>query len=200
LPGGLAVDYGGLQPPDWYDGVAARVAARCDGAPWVAVLHSGAGGFVPAIADAAADLLGFVFVDAVLPYPGRAWTETAPPELAAHLRRLAKDGRLPSWNTWFGSDPTPGLIPNAAARAGFVRELPRVPLAFLDAVSPARTAWARLPAAYLRLSRAYEDAAAEAEQRGWRVRRLETHHLAMVSEPDKVAAMLGELAASLGSE
>ena len=200
-PGGGAVDYGGLRAPDWYDGVGARIAAQCDGAPWVAVLHSGAGGFAPAIAEAAADLLGFVFVDALLPYPGRAWTDTAPPELAAHLRRLARgDGRLPPWNAWFASDPTPGLIPDAAARAAFVRELPRVPLAFLDAVSPARTGWARLPAAYLRLSRAYEDAASEAEQRGWTVRRLETHHLAMVSEPDKVAATISALAARLGFE
>ena len=141
-----------------------------------------------------------MYVDAVLPYPGDAWADTAPRELAGHLRRLASDGRLPPWNTWFESDPTPRLIPDVVARTAFVHELPRVRLAFLDAVSPARTTWARLPAAYLRLSPAYEDAAAEAEQHGWRVRRLETHHLAMVSEPDMVAAALGELAASLGPE
>jgi hypothetical protein len=189
-----------LQGPDWYGGVGARIAARCDGAPWLAVLHSGAGGFAPAITDVAADLVGLLFVDAVLPYPGRAWTQTAPSALAAHLRRVTKDERLPPWNTWFASDPTPALIPDAAARAAFVGELPRAPLAYLDAVSPAGTAWARLPAAYLRLSPAYEDEAAEAQHRGWPVRRLETHHLAMVSEPDMVAAALSELAASLGSE
>ena len=75
---GVAVDYGRLSPPDWYEGVARSVAARCDGRPWIAVLHSGGGSLAPAIAAASADLAGFIFVDAVLPHPGKSWIETVP--------------------------------------------------------------------------------------------------------------------------
>jgi hypothetical protein len=194
LPDALAVDYGGVSGPDWYEAVARRIGVQADGRPWIAVLHSGAGGFAPALASAAADLAGFIFVDAVLPYPGRSNIETAPQPLADRLRALATDGRLAPWNRWFDADPLPRLIPDPEMRAAFERDLPRVPFAFLEAVSPAGSEWERLPSAYLQLSKTYDATADKAEQRGWPVRRARLHHLAMASHPAVVADLLLETA------
>jgi hypothetical protein len=188
----MAVDYGGVSGPDWYAGAAARIVALVDAEPWIAVLHSGAGGFAPAIAASAARLAGYIFVDAVLPYPGRRWRDTAP-ALADRLAGLATDGSLPLWNQWFGQDPTPKLLPDAAMRDAFVADLPRVPFAFLEATSPDLRQWETLPAAYVQLSGGYDAESTEAERRGWPVRRAALHHLAMVSDPDKVAALLTDL-------
>ena len=192
LPDAIAVDYGGVSGPDWYAGVGARVAAQADAALWIAVLHSGAGGFAPAIAAASDRLAGFIFVDAVLPYPGRTWLKTAP-GLAGRLRGLASDGLLAPWNQWFDADPAARLLPDPTVRQAVVRDLPRVPFAFTEAVCPDQREWERLPAAYLQLSEAYAPEAIEAERRGWPVRRAPLHHLAMVSDPDKVAALLIDL-------
>ena len=193
LPDAIACDYGGVSAPDWYEGVANRIIAQCDARPWIAVLHSGAGGFAPAVAAATAHLAGLVFVDAVLPYPGKSYAETARVDFIAQLRRGTRDGYLAPWNKWFGADPLPALIPDIAAREAFERSLPRVPVAFLEAVSPDTTEWEKLPAAYVQLSKAYDSEAAEAEQRGWTARRAKLHHLAMASEPEKVAALLSGL-------
>ena len=197
LPGALAIDYGGVSGPDWYAGAAARIAAQARGDRWIAVLHSGAGGFAPALATAAPDIAGLIFVDAVLPYPGHSWLDTAPPALADRLRRRVIDGRLAPWNQWFDEDAVTRLIPEASARAAFIGELPRMPFDFLEAVSPADPGWKQLPAAYVQLSGAYDSEAAEAQARGWAARRARLNHLAMLSDPDKVAALLSEVCASL---
>jgi pimeloyl-ACP methyl ester carboxylesterase len=192
LPGAIAVDYGEVTGPDWYADAAARIAAPVDSEPWIAVLHSGAGGFAPALAAASDRLAGLIFVDAVLPYPGRSWRETAP-ALAERVAALATEGLLPRWNRWFDPDPTPRLLPDAAIRDAFVADLPRVPCAFLDAICPDQRRWEQLPVAYLQLSAGYQAEADEAARRGWPVRRAALHHLAMVSDPDKVAALLIDL-------
>jgi hypothetical protein len=193
MPDAVAIDYGGVSGPDWYDGVGARIARQVDAAPWIAVLHSGAGGFAPSIAAASVNLAGLVFADALLPYPGRSWLQTAPPALAERMAALTTDGLLPTWNHWFDPDPTPRLLPDEAMRTAFLNELPTAPFAFLEAVCPDHRQWERLPAAYLRLSEAYEPEAAQAELRGWPVRRARLHHLAMLSDPAKVAALLTDL-------
>jgi hypothetical protein len=197
LPDAVTADYGVVSGPDWYAGPARRIAAQADGRPWVAVMHSGAGGFAPAIAAAASDLAGLIFVDAVMPYPGRSCLATAPDALAAQLRALTTDGLLAPWTEWFGDDPTPRLIPDDAERAAFVADLPRTPFAFLEADAPPDVGWERVPAAYLQLSKGYEATAEAASRRGWPVRRLRLNHLAMASHPPEVAEQLLALAADL---
>jgi len=128
----------------------------------------------------------------VLPYPGLSWLQTAP-ALAERLAGLTTNGRLAPWNQWFDPDPTAWMLPDPADREAFVRGLPRVPFAFAEATCPDQDQWERLPAAYVQLSGAYEAEAREAERRGWPVRRAALHHLAMVSDPDKVAALLIDL-------
>lgn len=197
LPGARVVDYGGVSGPDWYEGVAARAAAQADGEPWIAVLHSGAGGFAPAIANASRDLVGFIFVDAVLPYPGRSNLETAPPDFAARLRAVTHDGELAAWSTWFDVDPTIRMIPDVAIREAFLRAQPRVPFAFLEVVSPQADALSSLPCGYLQLSKSYQATADKAEALGWPVVRLRAHHLAMASDPQQIAAEIARLAGRL---
>lgn len=194
LPEAVAVDYGGVQPPDWYEGVARRTAAVMGEGPWIAVLHSGAGAFAPSLAEAGAS--GLIFVDAVRPHPGRSLRQVDP-EVVAHLEVRAFDGCLAPWNLWFDRDPLQRFLPDPAQRAAFVADLPRPPVGFLHAVAPASGDWERAPAAYLRLSRRYTDQADWAEARGWPVRRADLHHLAMISHPGSVAAQLQALAAEL---
>lgn len=196
LPDAAVADYGGVSGPDWYEGAARRITAFAEGHPWIAVLHSGAGGFAPALAAASPDLMGFIHVDSVLPYPGQSCLATAPPAQVDQLKALTTGGRLAAWNTWFEDDPTLRWIPDPEARKTFVDDLPRTPFAFLEAISPVSD-WAALPAAYVQLSKGYEATAAKAEQRGWAVRRVRAHHLAMISDPAMVAALLTELTTAL---
>jgi hypothetical protein len=152
------------------------------------VVHSGAGPVVPAIvARAPHAVRAVVFVDATLPSPGRSWVETAPPELADRLRRLAgPDGVLPPWHEWFPAEAIAELVPDPQVRAAVTAETPRVPLAYLHETSPADDRWRHLPCGYVQLSAAYSDPAAEATRRGWTVVHHDGHHLSTVTEPAAV--------------
>jgi hypothetical protein len=198
LPDAIAADYAPLEGPDWYGTAAGRVAAQAGEGPWIAVLHSGAGALAPALAEAARGLAGFIFADAVLPYPGKTCLETAPAWLAETMRRLnGPDGRLAPWNCWFPEDPLPRLIPDEAERAAFAGDLPRTPFAFLEALSKPSSAWEQVPSAYLQLSKGYGDTADHAEARGWPVRRVRLHHLAMASHPQDTADLIQGMAVAL---
>jgi hypothetical protein len=191
----VAVDYGGVSGPDWYGAAADRIGAALAPQPAILVLHSGAGGLAGAITRRVRPA-ALIYTDAILPHPGASWADGAP-ALAAHLRGLAVDGLLPPWNTWFAADPAARLIADESIRQAFTAQLPRVPLAFLDAPAPPGDA-AGIPTAYLQLSAGYADEAAAAKRRGWTVRAEPMHHLAMVTEPAKLAAILLEMAMSLG--
>ena len=197
LPDAVAVDYGGVSGPDWFEGAASRIAAQVDDRPWIAVVHSGAGAFAPALADACANLAGMIFVDAGLPTPGRSSLEGAGSEFSARLRARTTDGVLAPWNSWFDVDPTERMIPDPVARAAFIAAQPRVPFAFLEAPCPRSMAWGSLPCAYLQLSRAYEADALAAKQRGWPVERLRANHLAMCGDTERVAAAILQLTTRL---
>jgi hypothetical protein len=121
-------------------------------------------------------------------------------DFVAWLATRATDDSLPPWNLWFDEDPLPRFLPAAAARAAFVADLPRTPVAFLDAAPSPSDAWERLPACYLQLSRRYAAQADWAEARGWPVRRVALHHLAMASDPAEVAAHLASLARKAASD
>lgn len=194
LPDAVAVDYGGVSGPDWYDGAARRIAAAMGEGPWIAVLHSGAGAFAPSLAEVGA--AGLIFVDAVRPHPGRSLREVEP-GFVEFLAARATDGRLPPWNRWFEKDLLAEVLPDAAVREAFVADLPRTPAAFLDATAPALGGWEALPAAYVQLSGRYAMQADWAESRGWPIRRAGLNHLAMATHPAETAGILSTLAAEL---
>jgi len=197
----IAVDYGGVAGPGWYGGAAARIAAALPGdGPFMLALHSGAGAFAPSLAAALGKrAAGFLFVDALLPHPGKCWLDTAPPALAMRLRKIVEHGVLPPWVDWFGPGVLDALVPDPALRTAFSAELPRLPFAYLEAVAPIDEVWETLPSAYLQLSEGYAAEAVEAARRGWPLRRERLHHLAMLTHPDRLAPILAEMMQELAS-
>ncbi|MBS0412527.1 MAG: alpha/beta fold hydrolase [Proteobacteria bacterium] len=190
-------DYGEVTAADTYDAIADRAAAAVGTAPQGLILvgHSGAGGLLAGIAARTAPA-GVIFVDAILPHPGRSWFETVPPALAKRLKGMATAGRLPAWNRWTSDDPVTRLVADPAARAEVVAALPSVPVAYLAARAPD---WPPIsaPCAYAQLSETYAREAIAARAGAWEVVREDLHHLAMVTDPARVAAVLAETAETL---
>lgn len=159
--------------------------------PVALIGHSGAGPLLPAFADSLEDsVAGLVFVDAGLPTPGRSWRDTVPAELYSSLRSLSREGQLPKWQRWFSPDPLL-VVPDPALREEIADEAPEVPIAFLKEERP-EVSWSG-PAGYVRLSTPYDQDAAAAEEAGWPVRRLDTHHLAPATDPAPVATAILEV-------
>lgn len=191
----LAVNYGGVRGPDWHGGVGRRAERQVErlGGEWVLVVHSAAGGFVPSIIAAARSApKAVIFVDAILPHPGLCWLETAPAGLAARVRSLSVNDASPPWGEWFAVDPADALIADPDVLAEFSAGAPRVPMAFLEAPAPVLEI-VDFPAGYLQLSAAYEVEADQARRNRWAVAYGHTHHLAMLTEPDRVARMIADL-------
>ncbi|MCI2419839.1 alpha/beta fold hydrolase [Saccharopolyspora sp. K220] len=178
--------------PPYYRNFAAAAARALEVAgsngPVVLVGHSGAGALLPAVAGVVGDdARGAVFVDAILPHPGSSWFDTAPEQLREQLAGMARAGRLPPWNEWFPSEVVDTLLPDAGLRERFIAELPKLPLACFEEPAPDVPDQPASRCAYVRLSEAYDGAAEEAERRGWRVHRENADHLAMLTEPDRIA-------------
>jgi hypothetical protein len=95
------------------------------------------------------------------------------------LRAMATDGVLPPWARWFGDDAMRELVHDANLRVALEREMPRLPLSYVESAVPLPDAWLRRPSAYLLLTPdAYGQSAAEAEALGWPVRAVrDAHHL-----------------------
>jgi len=180
--------------PPYCSRQAAVIARSAAGQPAILIGHSGAGPLLAAAGAIIDQVRGYVFVDAGLPAPGQSWMETAPPELAAQLREMADDqGWLPAWPQWWGDEALAELIPDPAARRHFTAGCPRLPLAMFEEVHPPVPQWPDAPAAYLRLSEAYEGQAAAARKLGWPVAERASHHLAPLTHSALVAESLREL-------
>ncbi|WP_293677096.1 alpha/beta fold hydrolase [uncultured Phenylobacterium sp.] len=185
-------------PDNFYRTLAQDMAAQIEtgeGAP-ILVAHSGGGALIPALEAALATApAGVILVDAILPHPGKAWLETAPPQLALQLRNGVDAGLLPPWDQWWPPGALERLVPDAAARTALVSELEGLPLDYLEEQAPAMTLSS--PAAYLQLSGAYDDEGQYAVRQGWPVVRLPLHHLAMLTHAEAVAGAIDGLAARL---
>jgi pimeloyl-ACP methyl ester carboxylesterase len=172
--------------------VIARSAA---GQPVILIGHSGAG---PLLAAAGAmigeGVRGYIFVDAGLPAPGQAWMETVPADLATQVREMADaEGWLPPWPQWWREETIAELLPDPSVRRLFAAGCPRLPLAMFEEIYPPAPHWPDAPAAYLKLSEVYQDEAAKARDFGWPVAEVMSHHLAMLTEPGRVAGSLHDL-------
>jgi hypothetical protein len=91
------------------------------------------------------------------------------------------------------------LVPDPGLRATLEQEMPRLPLAYFEAVVPVPEGWDRRPCAYLLLGReAYGGSAAQARTRGWAVAEIHgAHHLALATDPAAVASALLRLEGDL---
>ena len=159
--------------------------------PVVLVVHSGAGALATSVAAAAQGRVSqVIFVDAILPNPGRSWFETTGDALGAALRAAARDGCVPAWDQWFPPDALGALLPDPAMREDFLAGLTPTPIAYLEEVEPALDLPEDVAWSYLRLSKTYEDEASVARAHGIATLRLDRHHLAMMTHPDDVATAL----------
>jgi hypothetical protein len=175
-------------------GSGLRVAIHGSGEPIdppiVLVGHSGAGSHLPAMADRLGGVERALYVDALLPHPGRSWAETVPSDFVARLESQAVDGRLPPWPDWWGEDAMRMLLPDDALRERFVADCPRVPVNALHEVMPNVP---EPPSAYVQLSAAYESETAAAREQGWPTVVLDLHHLAILTDPEAVAGALMQI-------
>jgi len=157
----------------------------------VLVGHSGAGALLPGIAGALpVPATGLVYVDALLPHPGTSWLESLSEDRAAHLRSLCRDGRLPPWSTWFPAEVLEKALPDEAMRAAFHDDLPELPWALTTEPMPSVVLDPAPRKAYIRLSEAYDQMAASAEESGWPVARLSAGHLAPLTRPGELAELI----------
>jgi pimeloyl-ACP methyl ester carboxylesterase len=175
------------------DVVAAVRAQECRDA--VLVGHSYGGVVVTGAADRLGEEVGrFVYVDAVVPTPGRSWADCIPPEARAQRQALiAEHGHIP---------PPPasayGLTGDDAAWVER-RQTPHPAGVFTDPLHFDADRWAARP-------RTHVDCTAPAlatiepsrrlvrEQPGWELVELATGHDPMVSAPDELADVLLEVA------
>jgi hypothetical protein len=155
--------------------------------PIVLVAHSGGGPKLPALAAARREVIGMVLLDALLPHPGRSWTQTVPEKFAQRLKAGAVDGKLVPWPQWWGDERMRELIPDDELREAFVRACPAVPVEVIDEVM------ADVPdpqAVFVQLSDTYAPETTAARDRGWPVFVLDTNHLAVLTQPVEVTEAL----------
>ncbi len=186
--------------PPYYRRVADSTAAAVAtiGTPLVLVAHSAAGAFLPPITEAIGNRVrAMIFVDALLPHPGLSSLDSAPPQAAKMLTDEAGDGYLPPWHTWFPPGLIEELLPDPDLRHRFIAEIAPPPLAYFEEPAPETPGLPETRCAYLQLSQAYEGAADEAERRDWLVHRVNADHLTMLTNPEAIAELIGEITKTL---
>ena len=179
----------------YYPALAAAAGAAVDDRtdPVVLIAHSAAGALLPAIGDVfGARTRGAVFVDAMLPQPGRSWFDTAPAGSEAALRGLAVDGLLPPYPAWFPPGALEDLVPDRAVRHRLAAECPRLPVAYFEEPAPPIRLADSVSCAFLRLGAPFDRAAEKADRLGWWVARREWDHLRMMSDPAAVADLIAQ--------
>ena len=187
----------------YYPALAAAAGAVVDDSadPVIMIAHSAAGALLPAIAECVGERTRCaVFVDAMLPQPGRSWFDTAPPGSEATLRRLAVDGFLPPYNEWFPPGALEALVPDPAVRRRLAAESPRLPVAYFEEPAPRSRFAASVSCAFLRLGAPFERAAKKADRLGWWVARRRWDHLRMMSDPTAVADLIAQAISASGSQ
>jgi hypothetical protein len=161
----------------------------------VLVAHSGGGPQLPSIASERDGVVGMVLVDALLPHPGRSWSQTVPEKFATRLREGAVDGKLAPWPQWWGDDRMRELVPDTDLRDAFVRACPAVPVEWIDEIMPEVP---EPPAVFVQLSTAYTPETDAARAHGWPV--LVKDHLALLTQPGEVTAAIVEAAGLLPAD
>jgi hypothetical protein len=165
--------------------------------PVVLVAHSGGGPRLPSLAAERAGVVGVVFVDALLPHPGRSWSETVPEKFAARLKAGVVAGKLAPWPEWWGEEHMRVLISDDALRDAFVRACPAVPVEWIDEVMPDVPV---PPAVFVQLSDAYTPETEAGRVHGWPVIMLDKDHLAVLTQPDEIAAAIVQAAEVLPAD
>lgn len=162
------------------------------------VAHSGAGPLLPVIRDSIANPIhAYVFVDAGIPRAGASRLDlmkTEDPEWAAQFEQeLANGARFPNWSF----EDLREVLPNESLRQQMVAELQPRGLGFFSEPIPVFDAWPDAPCIYIHFSRAYDQPAALAVEKGWIVEQLKAGHFHMLVDPgtvtDRIIDSLGSI-------
>ena len=139
-----------------------------------------------------------IFIDAVLPQPGRSWFDVMGAGVAGFMTSLANDGAIP----WFSRDQLDQLYPdNGIGDADFAwmqQHLTAQPIGTYTqpAINEPLSA-AGVPVAYVRGLRTSPPVAeVSAEKLGWSYRTLDAGHWPMITHPAETACVTMELATS----
>jgi pimeloyl-ACP methyl ester carboxylesterase len=172
--------------------VIAAVRAAAGTGPATVVGHSGAGHFLPWVAEhLESPPGGIVFVDAgIPPCEGRA---TPSADFLDRLRSLAAGDMLPRWSTWWGTDVMEMLVLDGGRRAEIEAEMPEIPVAFYEAPISLPSGWCDTGGSFLLLSEAYRQDAKRAHSLGWPTIERLGSHLDIVNHPTAIARDLLEL-------
>ncbi len=183
-------------------GQADLVAVAVKRGPIVLVAHSGAGPLLPLIAHRLAQqnvaVTGSVFVDAGLPHPRQSALDVLAPPAAEQLREMTVEGWLPPWTSWWPAEQMRAVLPDEQLRSLLVESCPRLPASLFTEVLPTVSEQELGACSYIRLSSVYDAFADQAEQASWPVRRLEGHHLGILTSPTDVADNLQDVAGTAG--
>ncbi|WP_406432445.1 alpha/beta hydrolase [Streptomyces sp. NBC_00631] len=180
-------------PPFWprvVDAVRDDLRQVPADSPVTLVVHSNAGLFLPVIRSGLDQpVAGSIFVDAAL--PARIGpTPVATPELLEFLSPMAVNGRLPRWTDWWEEADVAPMFSDPVVRRTVTEEQPTLPLSYYEQHIPTPRAWDDHPCSYLLFGPPYDDLAAEARQRGWRVAHLPGAHLHQIVDPAGTARHL----------
>ncbi|WP_432176652.1 alpha/beta hydrolase [Streptomyces sp. Tue6028] len=190
------LDVGAGAPPFWpwvVEAVRDDLRQVPVDSPVTLVAHSNAGLFLPVMRSGLDHpVTGSVFVDAALPALTGP-TPVAPPELLEFLRPLAVNGRLPRWTDWWDEADVAPMFTDPTVRQTVVEEQPTLPLSYYEQRIPVPGGWDDHPCSYLLFGPPYDDVAADARERGWRVAHLPGAHLHQIVDPAGTARQLVEL-------
>lgn len=197
----VVADYSGVlaaEPPYYANlvRVARTAITRSNSARTILIAHSGAGALIPAIAEGGL-ARGAIFMDALLPHPGKSWFSSAPDSLNKRLVALARDGRVPPWHQWWPDGAIAALFSRAADYEQFAAELQTLPFDYFNEPAPEISLTGNFPCAYLQVGPGCAAEAALAESWGWPLLRAPLHHLAMLTHADVVCAQTALLVEAL---
>jgi pimeloyl-ACP methyl ester carboxylesterase len=157
----------------------------------ILVAHSGAGPLLPAIRQLIPNpVRAYVFVDAGIPRDGASRLDlikSEDPEWANDFQKeLERGERFPTWSF----DDLQAVIPDDSLRKQMVAELRPRGLDFFTEPIPVFKGWPDAPCVYIQFSAAYEQPAAQAQQAGWPIFKVEAGHFHMLVEPFVVTELL----------
>jgi pimeloyl-ACP methyl ester carboxylesterase len=173
------------------ESVSQVLAQLPDETPLILVAHSGAGPLLPAIRQLIPNpIKAYVFVDAGIPRDGASRLDlmkSEDPEWANDFQKeLERGERFPTWSF----DDLQEVIPDESLRKQMVAELRPRGLDFFTEPIPVFIGWPDAPCVYIQFSAAYEQPAAQAQQAGWPIFKLEAGHFHMLVEPIVVTELL----------
>jgi pimeloyl-ACP methyl ester carboxylesterase len=173
------------------ESVSQVLAQLPDETPLILVAHSGAGPLLPAIRQLIPNpIKAYVFVDAGIPRDGASRLDlmkSEDPEWANDFQKeLERGERFPTWSF----DDLQEVIPDESLRKQMVAELRPRGLDFFTEPIPVFIGWPDAPCVYIQFSAAYEQPAAQAQQAGWPIFKLEAGHFHMLVEPVVITELL----------